>query len=89
MRWFDCAEPQHDVTAALAREDTRVIGVCGYAPLRHAVRRPEAAWHGIQLLSGTSDAIVGPTSNSASTYSLRVTLINKTLSYSNGSIHES
>ena len=60
LRWLDSADPQRDVSAALARRDTRFIGVYGYAPLTPGVERATASRHGIRYLRGTSDAIRGP-----------------------------
>lgn len=57
LRWLDSADPQRDLTAALARDDSRFIGVYGYAPFTPGVERSVASRYGIRYLQGTSDAI--------------------------------
>lgn len=57
LRWLDSADLQRDLTAALTRDDTRFIGVYGYAPFTPGVERSVASRYGIRYLQGTSDAI--------------------------------
>ena len=60
LRWLDSADPRRDLSASLARGDTRFLGIHGYTSFVPGVDRSIASHHGVRYLDGTSDAIRGP-----------------------------
>ena len=59
LRWIDTADPQRDISSALARGDRRFIGVGGYTLDTPGVEHSLASRYGIRYLP-TTDSISGP-----------------------------
>jgi hypothetical protein len=59
LRWLDSADPHRDLNDALARGDTRFVGVYGYTAVIPGVERSEVIRHGVRYRRGTSDALEG------------------------------
>ncbi len=59
LRWLDTADPQSDLSSALARGDRRFIGVGGYTVVTPGVEHSLASRYGIRYLAGTTDSILG------------------------------
>jgi hypothetical protein len=59
LRWLYDADPQRDLHAALARDDTRFLGVYGFAAFTPGISQDSriVQRHGIRYLDGTSDAL--------------------------------